>query len=173
MIFYDIAKARYSCRNYKPDEVPVEKIKQVVDAFGIAPSAVNYQPWCIIIIREQKNKEKIYQAYQRDWIKSAPVLLVVCGDHKVSWKRKDGKDHLDIDIGIAIDHLTLQATELGLATCWVCNFDRKILEDNLNLPEHIEPVAIIPLGHPNDQPDVDRHSLKRKSMDEIVRWENY
>lgn len=172
-MFIDIAKSRYSCRNYKPDEVPGDKLLQLLKAFNVAPSAVNYQPWHIIIVRDPKNKEMIYKAYQRDWIKSAPVLLVACGDHSLSWKRKDGKDHVDIDISIAIDHLTLQAAELGLATCWVCNFDSELLKDVLNLPENIEPIVIIPLGYPNDQSDPERHGIKRKPLSEIVHWEKF
>jgi nitroreductase len=172
-MFLDIAKSRYSCRNYKSDEVPADKLNQVLEAFRIAPSAVNYQPWYVIVVSNLSNKEKIYQAYQRDWIRTAPVLLVVCSDHTVSWKRRDGKDHADIDVSIAIDHLTLQATELGLATCWVCNFDRKTVEICFDLPQHIEPVAIIPLGYPNDTCNPERHSEKRKSFDEIIRREHF
>jgi nitroreductase len=173
MLFQNLAKLRYSCRNYKNDEVDNLKLSILLEAFRIAPSAVNYQPCQLIVIRTPENKEKVYKAYQRDWIKTAPVLIVACGDHAASWKRKDGKDHLDIDIAIAVDHLTLQATELGLATCWVCNFDRVLLAKSLNLPQHIEPVVIIPLGYPNDMSDPERHGLKRKPISEIVLWDEY
>jgi nitroreductase len=173
MNFPDLAKSRYSCRNYKADEVEDAKLMQVLEASHFAPSAANYQPWHFIIIKLKENKAKVYESYNRDWIKSAPVLIVVCGDHSISWKRGDGKDHLDIDIGITIDHLTLQAVELGLATCWVCNFNAKILKDNLNLPDTIEPVAIIPLGYPNDTCDPHRHGQKRKSIDKITHWESF
>jgi nitroreductase len=173
MKFLDIAKTRYSCRNYKPDEIEYNKLDLVLEAARIAPSAVNYQPWHFIIVKNPENKAKIYESYQREWIKTAPLLIVVCGDHTKSWKRSDGKDHLDIDLSIAIDHITLQATELGLATCWVCNFNVKILKDNFNLPENIEPVAIIPIGYPNDSSDPDRHKTKRKDISEIVHQEGF
>ena len=56
--------------------------------------------------------------------RTAPCVIVICGDHGASWKRKaDGKDLCDVDVAITTDHMTLQATELGLATCWICNFD--------------------------------------------------
>jgi nitroreductase len=171
MNFQNIARMRYSCRNYLPEDVDTDKLLIVLDAFRIAPSAANYQPWHLIVISSPEKKEIIYNAYQRDWIKTAPVLIVACGDHSASWKRKDGKDHLDIDIAIAVDHLTLQATELGLATCWVCNFDRSILEQGLKLPKNFEPVVIIPLGYPKVFADPERHSSTRKSINEIVHWE--
>lgn len=171
-MFLELAKSRYSCRNYKPDQIADELLTKVFEAFRVAPSAVNYQPWHIIAIKDQANKEKICMAYQREWIKTAPVILVICGDHSKAWKRKDGKDHTDIDISIAVDHLTLQAAELGLATCWVCNFDREILEKTLQLSENIEAIVMIPIGFPNDKGDLERH-LKRKSLEEIVHWEKF
>jgi nitroreductase len=171
-MFIDIAKSRYSCRNYKADVVPEEMLNKIFEAFRVAPSAVNYQPCHIIVIKEQSNKEKIFESYQREWVK-APVILIACVDHSLSWKRKDGKDHADIDISIAVDHLIIQATELGLATCWVCNFDRQLLADNFDLPDNIEPVVIIPLGFPNDQSDPERHSVKRKPVAEFVHLEKF
>ena len=171
-MFLELAKSRYSCRNYKPDHIPDQLLNTVFEAFRVAPSAVNYQPWHIMVYKDNSNKEKIISAYPREWIKTAPVLLVVCADHSRSWKRKDGKDHADIDISIAVDHLTLQAAELGLATCWVCNFDRQILEEAVNIPENMEAVVIIPIGFPNDPGDPERH-LKRKSQGEIIHWEKF
>ena len=74
-----------------------------------------------------------------------------------------------MDVAIAIDHMTLAATSMGLGTCWVCNFDVDICKKMLELPDHMEPLAIIPLGYPiNVVPE-----KKRKSMDEIVSWEKY
>jgi nitroreductase len=173
MKFIEIARSRYSCRNYKTDMVEDDKLNLVLEAARIAPSAVNYQPWHFIVIKNKENKEKIYESYHRDWIKTAPVLIIACGDHTKSWKRSDGKDHLDIDLSIAVDHMTLQAVELGLATCWVCNFNLKILKDNFKLPETIEPVVILPLGYPTEMSDPDRHGSNRKNISEIILWEGF
>ena len=173
MKFLDLAKSRYSCRTFKSDEVEDKKLNLVLEAARIAPSAVNFQPWHFIIIKAPENKVKVYESYHRDWLRSAPIIIIVCGDHSVSWKRNDGKDHLDLDISIAIDHLMLQAVELGLGTCWICNFNAKLLTNNFNLPGNIEPVAIIPICYPNDSCDPNRHDFKRKSLTEIVHTENY
>jgi nitroreductase len=171
MNFLEIAKTRYSCRSYQPSIIENEKLMQILEAARIAPSAVNYQPWHFIVIQEPANKEKVYEAYNREWIKTAPVLIIACGYRNLSWKRADGKDFLEVDLSIAIDHITLQATELGLATCWVCNFKEAILKENLKLPENIVPVAIIPLGYPADTSDKDRHQEKRKNIIDIVSFE--
>jgi nitroreductase len=173
MNFLDIAKTRYSVRNYKPSNIEETKIALILEAFRVAPSAVNFQPWHIIIVKSEEGKNKIFEAYPREWLKTAPILLIACGDHSTSWKRSDGKDHLDIDISIAVDHLTLQAAELGLGTCWVCNFNSSILKQNFNLPENIEPVVIIPLGYPVDPSDVNRHEIKRKPLKEFLHYESF
>ncbi|NJK94676.1 MAG: nitroreductase [Bacteroidales bacterium] len=171
MDFLELAKKRYSCRNYKTDAVEEEKLMKVLEAARVAPSAVNYQPWHFFIVRNPENKARIAEAYQRDWMKTAPVLLIACGNKHISWKRSDGKEHMEIDISIAIDHLTLQATELGLATCWICNFQPKKLKEVLKVASHLEPVAIIPVGYPADETDIERHSNKRKPISEIITWE--
>lgn len=173
MGFLDIAKARFSVRNYKPSEIEEDKLSILFEAFHVAPSAVNFQPWHIILVKTNQNKAKVYEAYQREWLKTAPVILVVCGDHTLSWKRSDNKDHLDIDVSIAIDHLMLQATELGLGTCWVCNFNTSTIRKNFNLPEHIEPIAIIPVGYPAESPDINRHELKRKPLSTFLHNETF
>jgi len=96
---------------------------------------------------------------------------VICGDHERAWKRKvDGKDHSDVDVAITTDHMTLQATELGLATCWICNFDVERTRELLKLPAHLEPVVILPVGYPLDDVDPDRHDDKRKPLTEIVTY---
>ncbi len=172
MKFLDLAKQRYSSRNYKSTPIEEDKIKQILEAGRIAPSAVNNQPWFFIVIKDS-NLENIKNSYHREWFNTAPLVLAICGDHSQSWKRSDGKDHCDIDVSIAIDHMTLAATELGLATCWVCNFDIEKCNKYLKLPENIELIALLSVGYPNDKVNINRHSSKRKSLEEIVRWETF
>ena len=97
-------------------------------------------------------------------------MIVICGDHSVSWKRSDGKDHCDTDVAITTDHMTLQATELDLATCWICAFDPEKARTLLKLPDHLEPVVLLPVGYPLDEFDPERHSEKRKPLSEIVNY---
>jgi nitroreductase len=172
MNFIQLAKRRYSSRKYKQIVVEDEKLNLVLEAGRIAPSAVNYQPWFFLVVRGE-NVENLRACYHRDWFKTAPMYIVLCSDHSRSWKRGDGKDHADIDTAIAADHITLAATSIGLATCWVCNFNGQRLAEILNLPDHIEPVVILPLGYPDDVVDPERHSNKRKDLDEIVVYERF
>ena len=133
----------------------------------MAPSAVNYQPWHLIVMDEEEDLASIHEVYHRTWFREAPACIVVCADHSLSWKRKsDGKDFADIDAAIVIDHLVLKATELGLGTCWICNFNVEMTRQKLELPEHIEPIAIIPIGYT----DAIAPQKTRKELSEMVHW---
>ena len=157
-----------SIRRFKDEPVSKEALQAVLEAGRRAPSWENVQPWHFIVIQEKENLEAVYNTYHREWFRTAPCIIVICGDHGQSWKRKDGKDHCDIDIGIVTDHMTLQATALGLATCWICNFDPAETRRLLDLPGNIEPVVILPLGYPLDEAYPDHHDVKRRPLSEIV-----
>ncbi|MFZ7120114.1 MAG: nitroreductase family protein, partial [Eubacteriaceae bacterium] len=170
MSFIELARKRYSVRTYKNKPVEKEKILQVLEAGRLAPSAVNYQPWHFIVITDERIKNKIAQTYSREWFKNAPVVIIACGDHSRSWKRKELKDHCDIDVAIAIDHMTLAAVDIGLGTCWVCAFDAKKCHETLQLPENLEVIALLPMGYPSDDKIPEK---KRMSINDIVSWEEY
>lgn len=172
MLFIDLAKSRFSVRKYKSIPVSVEDLNYVLEAGRVAPSAVNYQPWQFLVIRGKEPLEKIHQTYHREWFKEAPVVIVLLGDHNQGWKRADGKDHTDIDVAIAADHMTLAATDRGLGTCWICNFDKKKTIELFNLPEHLEPVVFLSLGYPDVQPDPERHHEKRKPAADIIHYDH-
>ncbi len=171
--FLELAKSRYSVRSYLPSPVEEETLNYILECGRIAPSAANYQPWLINVIRDEDLKKKIQETYNREWFRQVPVILVFLGDHDKGWKRGDGKDHTDIDIAIIADHITLAAAEKGLGTCWICNFDSAKCAGILNLPDHIEPVAYLSLGHPADSTDQASRHLKRKSFEEIIRYDAY
>src|SRR6056297_3613497 len=150
MEFSALITQRYSVRKYKDRPVEKEKLLRILEAGRLAPSAVNFQPWQFWVFQQPENLEKIGSTYHRDWIGAAPVIILACADHSQSWKRgADGKDFADVDVSIAVDHMTLQAAELGLGTCWVCNFDAKKCAAILGLPGHMEPLVMLPLGYPD------------------------
>jgi nitroreductase len=165
MHFNLLLKERYSVRDYKPLKVSKALITQVLEAGRMAPSANNQQPWYFISVCENDQLDRIKKAYPREWFSKVPQVIVICGDHDQAWKRSyDNKDHCDIDVAIAVDHMTLRAAELGLGTCWVCHFDPKVVSEILELPGHIEPMAILPIGYPSN-PGVPLK--KRKSSEEV------
>ncbi len=167
--FIKLAQERSSIRKYTNKEVSCEVINQIIESARIAPSAVNFQPWKFLIIKGEKSKQIVRESYKREWFATAPLYIIACGNHEEAWHRSfDGKDHTDIDIAIAVEHICLSATSAGLGTCWVCNFDATKLKTDLSLPENLEPIAIIPLGYPEGDGDV--RPKKRKTTEEIVQW---
>ena len=173
MAFIDLAKKRYSSRKYLDKPVDRELLLQVLEAGRVAPSAKNKQPWHFVVITQEEPLKKIRECYERDWLQTAKCIIVVCGDHSEAWRRADGKIHTDIDVAITVDHMTLAATDLGLATCWICKFDVMKCVRALDLPDGVEPIALLPVGYPGDETDVNRHNQLRKPLDEIVHWEKF
>ncbi|MCC8143146.1 MAG: nitroreductase family protein [Tannerellaceae bacterium] len=173
MNFLELTNKRCSIRQFAPAAVEEEKLNYVLEAARLAPSAVNYQPWYFIVVREESRRQQLIACYPREWFRSAPMYIIVCGDHRQGWKRKDGKDYTDIDVAITTEHICLAATEQGLGTCWVCNFDRELCSRSFNLPEHVEPVAIIPMGYPAEAGLLERTPKKRKEIAGIVRFESF
>ncbi|MCX6272852.1 MAG: nitroreductase family protein [Bacteroidetes bacterium] len=173
MKFSDLALQRYSCRKYLPIPIKEENLEYILECGRIAPSAANLQPWVVILLTEKEGLEKIARAYPRDWFRQAPAVLVICGDHRASWKRADGKDHCDVDIAITTDHMTLAAAELGIGSCWICNFDRETCASVLKLPASIEPIVILSLGYPADSAEPNPNHLKRKKIEEILYREKF
>jgi nitroreductase len=170
--FLELAKNRFSARAYKQAPVPENDLNYVLEAGRIAPSAVNYQPWYFLVLTDPEKLTKVHALYHREWFRTAPVVILLLADHRASWKRgEDGKNHSDIDIAIAADHMTLAATDRGLATCWVCNFEKKKTIELFDLPEYIEPIVFLPLGYPVENSDPNRHIEKRKKLDKIVHRE--
>jgi nitroreductase len=170
MDFLDLVKKRRSVRNYldKPVEEPL--LEKVLEAGRLAPSACNKQPWVFIVLRDNSSRQKLEQVYNKAWFLHAPIVIAVCCDRSASWKRADGRDYGDIDAAIALDHMTLAATEAGLGTCWIGAFNAAQARIILKLPDKIDPVAFTPLGYPGDEAAIKKF---RKKLAEIVFWEYY
>ena len=154
MNFLELVKARYSARKYANRPVEAEKLDYIMECVRFAPSAVNFQPWRFRIVTDEAVLKALYSCYKREWLAKYPVLV----------RRADNKDHADIDIAIAVEHLCLAAAEQGLGTCWVCNFDAPQCSEVLGLPENLEPAVLIPVGYAEDEPT----EKKRKPLNEIL-----
>lgn len=168
--FMKLAESRYSCRNYSSRTVDKSVLELVLNGARIAPSACNRQPWKFMVVTDEDLKVAVQRSYDRDWLKTAPAYIVAVGNHDESWHRSnaDNKDHMDIDLAIASEHICLAAAALDLGTCWVCNFDPETLRTGLNIPENLEPVVIIPIGYPAEGTVAPKKT--RKELGDIVEW---
>jgi len=167
--FLELAARRYSVRAYRPDPVEDEKLTQVLEAARLAPTAANRQPFRLIVVRTPGREGELRRIYGAKFFVQAPLVIAACGIPAENWLRRDGKNYNDVDVTIAMDHLVLAATDLGLGTCWVAAFDPAAAREVLGLPPGVEPLAFTPLGYPADQPP----PKVRKPLGDLVRWERW
>ncbi len=160
---------RKSVRFYKDIIVEREKIRKVLDAARLSPSAENRQEWKFIIVTDTQTKAKLAGAtLGQPFLAQTPVIIVACAtetDHIMAC----GHSAYTMDVAIACAYMTLQATELGLGTCLVSAFSEYEVKSILKIPGHYRVVSMMPMGYPN-QP---RSMKLRKSLDEIVCFERY
>lgn len=166
MEFSDVIKRRYSVRNYKSEEIEDEKLKIILEAALLAPTAVNKQPFQLIVISTHGREEDLRRIYPAGWFVEAPLIICACALPDEGWTRRDGKNYAEVDTTIAMDHLILAATSLGLGTCWVGAFDVTAAREVLDIPEEVVPLVFTPLGYPADEP----RPKNRKKMTEMVRY---
>jgi len=167
MEFLELVENRYSVRAYKSDEVKDKKLEVVLEAARLAPTAANYQPFQIIVIHTKGRKDELNRIYPAEWFVQPPLVICVCAIPDKAWTRRDGKNFVDIDATIVMDHIILAAASLGLGTCWIGAFDASAAKEVLNLPEDVEPIVFTPLGYPADKSG----TKKRKDLSEIVKYE--
>ncbi len=166
MDFYETIKRRRSVRAYRANPVEDEKLERALEAARIAPSAANRQPWHFYVIRDEPTRKALLEAYSQQWLADAPVVICACARPAEAWHRSDGKSYADVDVSIAMDHLVLAAAAEGLGTCWIGAFKPDELRQALDIPPELEPVAMTPLGYPDEEPS----PRPRKPLSEIVEY---
>lgn len=166
MDFTELIQRRYSVRAYRADPVDAETLQAVLDAARWAPTAANQQPFRLLVIPTAGREEGLRRIYNRAWFTQAPLVLGICALPARGWVRMDGKPYADVDVAIAMDHLILAATNLGLGTCWIAAFNPAAAREVLELPDGVEPIAFTPLGYPADRPG----KKTRKPLSDLVQY---
>jgi nitroreductase len=162
-------RSRRSIRSYAPQPVEEGKLQLVLEAGRLAPSAVNRQDWRFVLVQDQETIRKLTEAAGRQsFVATAPAVLVACGTDPDKLMRC-GQYTYNIDVSIALSFMVLEATELGLGTCWLGNFDEGQVKEILGIPAHERVVAMTPLGYPAEQPA----PRPRNSMDQFAAREKY
>ena len=180
MSFLDLAKKRYSVRNYKDTPIPREKIDRCIEAARLAPSACNSQPWKFIVVDEAELRNKLAKAAFEGILDfnhfafKAPVLILIISEREKMFAKFGSivkkKNFSQMDIAIAAEHFCLQATEEGLGTCMLGWFNEKIVKKMLSIPRTKRIELIISIGFSADE-NIPRK--KRKSIDEILSCNKY
>lgn len=142
-------------RKFKDREVTNEEVGELLRAMKWAPSAGNKQPWEVVVVRDDDIQEELAEiALEQYWIEGAPVIMVVCVDEEKAEHTYGGRGRELYGVqatAAAIENMLLRATEMGLGTSWVGAFNEGEASVALDCSDHIRPVAIIPVGYPDEQ----------------------
>ena len=167
----DVAQAirnRYSCRNYQDKPLEQEKLRTILEAARQAPSAKNLQDWRFVVVTDPLTKKKLAAAANsQTFLENASVIVVACtvSDHVMRCGQAIGP----IDVAIALEHMCLQATELGLATCWIGSFYPDKVKPIVGIPADVTIIELLAIGYPADTPKEHR----REATDRVVSFETW
>ncbi len=166
-------RTRRSIRSYKPKAVSEELLLQILEAAREAPSAGNLQAKGIVIVRSNENRRRLSAAaLGQEFIAEAPCNLVVCADLERSARRygeRGRRLYCILDAAASVENILIAAHALGLGACWVGAFDDAQVSRILKLPKYLCPVAIIPIGYPNEKPE----PPEKTPLERFVHLENY
>lgn len=158
----DIIKKRHSVRNFKDKSVDKDIILSIVEAARLSPSACNAQPWRFIVVTDKPLLRDIVNKgmggiVPNAWALSAPVIIIGCAvlnivTHRIGEIVK-GIHYHQIDMGIAMEHMVLRATEMGLGTCWIGWFNEKKIKKILTIPKGWKIISLLAMGYPREEID--------------------
>ena len=168
MSLIDTIKKRYSCRTYQRQPIEAEKLAQIFEAARLAPSAKNLQDWRFVVVTDEKLKHEVAKAANNQmFLDSAGAIVAACSnsDYIMLCDQAIGP----IDIAIALEHIALQATELGLATCWIGSFYPEKIRAILNIPDDVAIIELMAVGYPADSAG----KANREPVENIVCYERW
>jgi nitroreductase len=169
MNVFEAIKQRRSIRSFADKSIEEDKILRVLEAGRLAPSAKNLQEWRYVIVKDKDLRKKVAVAANNQYfIAEAPVIIVGCAT-MADYVLTCGQPAHSIDLAISMDHMTLQAVEEGLGTCWIGAFKEDEVKKLLNIPPEMRVVEIMPLGYPKFIPD----PKPRKRLEEIIFYDKY
>jgi len=162
-------RTRRSVRSYRDAGVEEEKLQAVLEAARLAPSAKNRQEWRFVVVKDPETRQKLSAAAKgQPSVAQAPVVIAACstgGECTMTC----GNSAAQIDVTIAVDHMTLKAVEEGLGTCWIGAFHQDQVKEILGVPKDANVVVLLTLGYPAEE----RSSKSRKILAEIVCHETW
>ncbi len=167
----DVAQAirnRYSCRNYHDKPLEQAKLRAILEAARQAPSAKNLQDWRFVVVTDPSTKKKLaVAANNQTFLDNAGAIVVACtvSDHVMRCGQAIGP----IDVAIALEHMCLQATELGLATCWIGSFYPDKVRPIVGIPADVTIIELLAIGYPADTSKEHR----REAADRIASFETW
>ncbi|MBO5047889.1 MAG: nitroreductase family protein [Clostridia bacterium] len=170
MNFLELAKARYSVRSFKKDDIEESKLNDILEAGRVAPSACNKQPQKIFVVKSEEARAKLASVCRFTF--DAPVVLVVCYDKERSWQNDlmPGYNSGETDAAIVCTHMMLEAWEQGIASCWVGWFNADEIAKALSLPENLCVCSLLPIGYATDDAAPTKLHTRIREFDDTIAF---
>ena len=170
MEFEQLITERYSVRSFKQVHLPKDVIDKILSAGHKAPTGCNNQPQRILVLNTDESIEKLKNCTRCHF--HAPTAMLVCHNKEESWVRRyDGAFASPVDATIVTTYLMLAAKNEGVGSCWVMSFDPAAMRVAFQIPDHIEPIALLVMGYPaDDAKPLDMH-FQFRPMEETVLYE--
>lgn len=165
--FETVIRERTATRKFQPKKIEDEKIKKILEAGRLAPTAKNLQPQRIYVVSSKEGLEKIDKASRCKF--GAPTVLIVCSDKNIAFN-KNGHSTYEVDACIVATHMMLEATNIGVDNIWIELFDRQELKKQFDLEENIEPICLMPIGYKTDDYNGNPSHNQRKDLKDIVEY---
>ena len=172
MEFEKLIKERFSVRSFKQEHLPQSLINKILNAGHIAPTGCNFQPQRILVLNTDEAIEKLKGCTKCHF--NAPTAMLICHNKDESWKRVyDGALSSPVDAVIVTTHMMLAAQNEGIGSCWVMHFNPEAMRSAFNIPQNIDPVALLVMGYPSDDAKpLDMHSTYR-DINETVFYDTF
>ena len=172
MDFEKVITERYSVRKFENKHLEQEIIDKILNAGHVAPTGCNFQPQRILVLNTDESVEKLKSCTKCHF--DAPCAMLVCYNKDESWTRPyDKAQSAPVDASIVATHIMLEAKNLGVGSCWVMHFDPFKMREAFNIPQSIEPHALIVMGYPHSEAaPIEMHS-KFRPLNDVVFYDKF
>jgi len=168
MTVLDAIRRRYSCRAYQDKSIEQDKLDCILEAARLAPSAKNTQDWRFVVVMDRDTKSRVAGTTNRPEVfEKAGAIIAACSNS--DYVMRCGQAIAPIDVAIALEHISLQAADLGLGTCWIGSFDADKVRQILVIPDDIIIVELMALGYPAGS----KPEPKREPIEKIVCYDTW
>lgn len=199
--FYKVLYNRRDIRSFLPTPIPQDALDNILMAAHHAPSVGFMQPWNFIVISSDEIKEKLAWAADKEkralaihydgekeakfldlkveGLKEAPITICVTCDPTRGGSHVLGRNSIPetdvLSTACAIQNMWLSACAEGLALGWVSFYKKNDIRDILEIPPHIDPIALLSIGYTENYPEKPLLELanweKRRSLEQLI-YEN-
>lgn len=164
---------RHSIRAFKETKIEQGKVQKILETLNSAPSAGNLQAYEVVLVKDPDKRLKLARAaYGQSFIASAQLILVFFANPERSSKKygpRGSRFYCIQDATIAVAYAQLAAISLDLGSVWVGAFDDGEVSRAVNAPRELIPVAVLPIGYPDEKP----HETPRRNLNDLVRENSF